>query len=134
MKDPAIILIVDDDADDREIFRDAFKSHKDDVEYILIDNGDSLMNYLHDEKNTVPSLILLDLNMPGKGGRELLKELKGNGDLLHIPVIVFTTSSSERDRQTIYQLGGNCFVTKPDTFHKLVDLTKSIVRLWFPEP
>jgi DNA-binding response OmpR family regulator len=134
MKTPGPILIVDDDADDREIIRDAFMSHKTDIEYIFIDNGEVLLQYLHEHENdTLPSLIMLDLNMPGKDGRESLKELKGNKLFIQIPTIVFTTSSSYRDRSVVYELGANCFVTKPDTFNKLVELTKCIVRLWLPE-
>ena len=135
MKSPGPILIVDDDADDREIIRDAFLSHKDDVEYVFIDNGEVLLQYLRDyTEETLPSLIMLDLNMPGKDGRESLKELKSDATFIQIPTVVFTTSSSYRDRHTVYELGANCFVTKPDTFNKLVELTKCIVKLWLPEP
>jgi CheY-like chemotaxis protein len=134
MKTSGPILIVDDDADDREIIRDAFLSHKDDIEYVFIDNGEVLMQYLQDHaQDTLPSLIMLDLNMPGKDGRESLKALKTDAKYQPVPIIVFTTSSSYRDRQMVYQLGCNCFVTKPDTFNKLVELTKCIVKLWLPE-
>ena len=125
------ILIVDDDADDREIIRDAFQSTAEDQEYQFIENGDKLMEYLEGEVNEhLPSLILLDLNMPGKDGRETLKELKINKRYQCIPTLVFTTSSSIRDKKTAYELGANCFITKPDTFNKLVELTKCINRLW----
>lgn len=128
------ILIVDDDSDDREIIRDAFLSHKNDVEYVFIDNGEILLQYLQEtEEKSMPCLIMLDLNMPGKDGREALKELKAHKKFQQIPTVVFTTSSSHRDRQVVYQLGGNCFVTKPDTFNKLVELTRCIVKLWLPE-
>src|SRR5215207_9994644 len=117
------IVIVDDDADDREIIKDAFGSSADGSEFIFLENGDKLMEYL--EVNLVhhlPSLILLDLNMPGKDGRETLKDIKTDKRYHQIPTVVFTTSSSHRDRIMAYDLGANCFVTKPDTFNKLVDL------------
>jgi len=131
MKRKYRILIVDDDADDREIIRDAFQTTLEDQDYIFIENGDRLLDYLveNHEANT-PSLIMLDLNMPGKDGRETLKEIKTDNRFQHIPTIVFTTSSSHRDKQTVYDLGANCFITKPDTFNKLIDLTASISKLW----
>ena len=125
------ILIVDDDADDREIIRDAFFNSLNDQDYVFLDNGEKLLEYLEQNiEQNIPSLIMLDLNMPGKDGRETLKEIKADRRFLQIPTIVFTTSSSLRDKQTVYDLGANCFVTKPDTFNKLLELTNSITRLW----
>lgn len=131
MKKKHQILIVDDDADDREIIRDAFVSTVEEQEYVFIENGDKLLDFLEQlADGDAPSLILLDLNMPGKDGRETLKEIKSNRRFHHIPTIVFTTSSSQRDRQMVYDLGANCFLTKPDTFNKLIEMTSSISRLW----
>ena len=98
-----IILIVDDDTDDREIIRDAFMSnHKDHREYVFIENGDKLMDYLNSaDNNSMPALIMLDLNMPGKDGREVLKDIKSDDRFRYVPTIVFTTSGSQKDRQTI---------------------------------
>jgi CheY-like chemotaxis protein len=131
MKPRHHILIVDDDADDREIIKDAFISSAEEMEYIFLENGDRLIEYL--EKHVAsnpPSLVLLDLNMPGKDGRESLKEIKCDKRFQHIPVIVFTTSSSHRDRLMAYELGANCFITKPDTFNKLVEMAGCISQLW----
>ena len=131
MKRKHQILIVDDDADDREIIRDAFMNSIDEQEYVFIENGDKLLEFLeHLANGETPSLIMLDLNMPGKDGRETLKELKNDSRFHHIPTIVFTTSSSQRDKQMVYDLGANCFITKPDTFNKLIDMTSSISKLW----
>ena len=95
-------------------------------------NGDQLINHLISEpESSKPVVILLDLNMPGKDGRDVLKEIKGNKNLKTIPIIVISTSSSDKDRETSYQLGANCFVTKPDSFRELIDITDSIARLWF---
>ena len=130
-----VILIVDDDLDDREIIRDAFMSnHKTHREYLFIENGDLLLQYLEDgDGSESPALIMLDLNMPGKDGREALKDIKGSERFRHIPTVVFTTSSSQKDMQVSYDLGANCFITKPDTFNKLVEITRSIAQLWLPE-
>jgi CheY-like chemotaxis protein len=131
MKGRQNILIVDDDADDREIIRDAFMNATAGHEFVFLENGEKLIDYLKlNGENGQPSLILLDLNMPGKDGRETLREIKSDKRFHHIPTIIFTTSSSHRDRQIAYTLGANCFITKPDTFNKLVDLTQSIVKLW----
>ena len=125
------IVIVDDDADDREIIRDAFGSSAGEAEFVFVENGDKLMEYLEAHaNNNLPSLILLDLNMPGKHGRDTLRDIKTNKQYLQVPTIVFTTSSSYRDRIMAYDLGANCFITKPDTFNKLVDLAGCITRLW----
>ena len=123
------ILIVDDDNDDREIIKDAFVSGSIEIEYVFLENGDRLFQHLEKHADET-SLILLDLNMPGKDGRESLKELKTSKRLHHIPVVVFTTSSSQRDRMMAYDLGANCFITKPDTFNKLVEITGCIAKLW----
>ena len=134
MNTKRFILIVDDDTDDREILRDAFQAHnKNGQEYVLIESGDALLNYLHQNNEELPALIMLDLNMPGKDGRETLKELKASEAYQQIPIVVFTTSSSQRDQQMSYKLGANCFITKPDTFNKLVELTNAITHLWLSQ-
>ncbi len=126
------VFIVDDDADDRESIRDAFLENKHEQEYIFMKNGDQLIDHLYGvPRKPDPVVILLDLNMPGKDGKEILKEIKGNAALRTIPVIIMTTSSSERDRQLSYELGANCFVTKPDSYKDLIEITDSIARLWF---
>jgi CheY-like chemotaxis protein len=130
MKKRNSILIVDDDADDREVIRDAFVTNIQDQEYTFIENGDKLIQHLEENIDNLPSLIMLDLNMPGKDGRETLKEIRENRQYRQIPIIVFTTSSSLRDKENVYELGGNCFITKPDTFNKLIELTRAIGSLW----
>ena len=126
------VFIVDDDSDDRESIRDAFLENKHNQEYVFMKSGDQLIDHLASvPKGAKPVVILLDLNMPGKDGRDVLKEIKGNKELRGIPVIVLTTSSSEKDREASYELGANCFVTKPDSYRELVNITDSIARLWF---
>ncbi len=125
------IIIVDDDADDRQFMKDAFINTNEDHDYTSLENGDKLLEYLKAHcLDRMPSLILLDLNMPGKDGREILKEIRKNDRYLPIPIIVFTTSSSNRDRQIAYTIGANCFITKPDTFNQLTELARCISKLW----
>ena len=125
------VFIVDDDEDDRESIRDAFLENKHFQNYVFMQSGDQLMGHFSDAVVPAnPSLILLDLNMPGKDGKEVLKEMKRNEQLKPIPIIVITTSSSAADRDMSYKLGANCFVTKPDSYKELLELTDSIARLW----
>jgi len=125
------VFIVDDDADDRASIHDAFMANKHDHEYVFMKNGEQLIGHFSEEGvKHYPSLILLDLNMPGRDGRDVLKEIKETENLKLIPIVVLTTSSSNKDRETSYRLGANCFITKPDSYKELLTLTDSIARLW----
>lgn len=125
------VFIVDDDDDDRESIRDAFLANKHNQDYVFMKSGDQLMSHFKGSAHRHPSLILLDLNMPGMDGRDVIREIKKNDALKPIPIVVVTTSASEKDRETSYRLGANCFITKPNSYQELVDLTDSIARLWF---
>ena len=103
-----------------------------------VKDGEELMHYLrhqndfsNPEKAPEPSLILLDLNMPRKDGREALREIKSDPKLRHIPVVVLTTSRAEEDVVRSYEFGVNSFITKPLTFQGLVDAMKALGRYWF---
>ena len=125
------VFIVDDDEDDRESIRDAFKENKHAFDYVFMHSGDQLMgHFASDERKENPSLILLDLNMPGMNGKDVLKQMKKNESLKPIPVIVITTSSSPKERAASYELGANCFITKPDSYIELVAVTNAIAKLW----
>lgn len=125
-----LIYVVDDDADDREVVRDAFITNDSTIQCELIDSGDALLELLANASASRPSLIVLDLNMPGKDGREVLKELKSLPAYRTIPVVVFTTSSSQQDKLISYEAGANCFLSKPDTFDRLTDLARCLIQLW----
>ncbi len=104
------------------------------MDYVFIENGDELMRTLADcTENDYPSLILLDLNMPGMLGMQALKEIKENPQYTHIPTIVLTTSTLLTDRSASYSLGANCFLSKPPSYTELVSLTNAIARLWFAQ-
>ncbi len=132
------ILIADDDSEDRMMIRDAFEENRLANDLKFVEDGEELMNYLtrqgkfgNPETSPKPGLILLDLNMPKKDGREALKEIKNSPELRGIPVVVLTTSKAEEDIYRTYDLGVNSFITKPVTFQSLVAIAKELGRYWF---
>lgn len=133
-----IILIADDDAEDRMLVKDALDEGRLKNDIHFVENGEELVDYLHNrgrfsdkEKYPTPGLILLDLNMPKKDGREALKEIKADPHLRLIPVVVLTTSKAEEDILRTYDLGVSSFITKPVTFTALVDVMKTLSKYWF---
>src|SRR5437764_10021481 len=132
------ILMADDDPDDRMLTRDALTESRLLNDFETVEDGEDLMDYLlhrgkfsGDQERARPGLILLDLNMPRKDGREALREIKSHPELHSIPVVVMTTSKAEEDILSTYNLGANSFITKPVTFEGLVDVLKVIGRYWF---
>ncbi|MEK6776411.1 MAG: response regulator [bacterium] len=135
---PITILMADDDEDDRMMTKDALEESKLANDLYFVENGEELMDFLlHQGKYSAPvlsprpGLILLDLNMPKKDGREALREIKGDPHLRQIPIVILTTSKAEEDIFRTYDLGVNSFVTKPVTFESLVDLMKTLAKYWF---
>ena len=133
-----VILMADDDADDRLLAKDALAECRLANELHFVENGEELLDYLNRRGKYVnlansprPGLILLDLNMPKKDGRESLKEIKDDPRLRTIPVVVLTTSSADTDISRIYELGANSFITKPVSFDSLVEVMKILGRYWF---
>lgn len=131
------ILMADDDEDDRLLARDALNESKVLNEFHSVEDGVELMKYLRKEppysdgaQYPLPSLILLDLNMPRMDGREALALIKADPALRGIPVIILTTSKAEEDMLRGYALGAASYITKPVTFEKLVELMKSLGRYW----
>lgn len=130
--------MADDDPDDRMLTRDALTESHLLNDFETVEDGEDLMDYLlhqgkfsGDASRPHPGLILLDLNMPRKDGREALKEIKAHPDLRSIPVVVMTTSKAEEDILCTYDLGVNSFITKPVTFEGLVDVLKILGKYWF---
>jgi CheY-like chemotaxis protein len=128
-----LIFIVDDDPDDRQIILDAFLENSPQIDYVFIENAETLLENLYSDESDFPALILLDLNMPGMLGLQALKEIRNNKKFCQIPIIVLTTSMLNQDRKASYELGASCFLKKPDSFGELVDITNSIVKLWLHE-
>jgi len=132
-----VILMADDDDDDRVLARDALCECKVDGNLRFVENGEELMDYLYHRgkyqqsgQAPRPGLILLDLNMPRKDGREALKEIKADPDLRRIPVVVLTTSEADTDIGAVYELGANSFISKPFQFEALVNVMKMIGQYW----
>lgn len=137
-KNSVPILIADDDMDDCEMIRDALRESRLLNEVHFVHDGEQLLTFLHHkrelsrlEKNLLPGLILLDLNMPKMDGREVLIEIKKHPELHQIPIIVLTTSQAEEDIIRSYNLGANSFITKPIEFKTLVQVMRDIGRYWF---
>ena len=132
------ILLADDDEDDRLLAREALSESRLANDLHVVSDGEELMDYLYRrgqyaalEDSPRPGLILLDLNMPKKDGREALREIKSDPVLRQIPVVVLTTSKAEEDIYRTYDLGANSFITKPVMFESLVRVMKDLGRYWF---
>ncbi len=134
---PVTILLADDDEEDRMLTADALAESRVMNDLRFVEDGEELLSYLYrrgrfadPQTSPRPGLILLDLNMPRKDGREALREIKADPDLRQIPVVVLTTSKAEEDIFRTYDIGANSFITKPVQFQSLVNLMKEIGRYW----
>ncbi|HEY9829092.1 MAG TPA: response regulator [Stenomitos sp.] len=135
---PVTILMADDDPDDCMLAREALAESRLANDLHFVSDGEELMDYLYQRgKYSIPgsaprpSLILLDLNMPKKDGREVLNELKSDPHLRQIPVLVLTTSQAEEDILRSYYLGANSYITKPVTFSSLIEVMQTLSKYWF---
>lgn len=133
-----IILIADDDEDDRMFTKEAFDENFEDNEIRFVNDGVELLDYLRRKNKYAnpassprPSIILLDLNMPRMDGREALQEIKNDPKLRTIPVVILTTSKAEHDIAKTYDLGVNCFITKPVSFTAFLEVTRTLGHYWF---
>jgi CheY-like chemotaxis protein len=134
---PIVILLADDDEEDRMLAGDALEASRVVNDLRFVEDGEELLDYLYHRGNyaepgssPTPGLILLDLNMPRKDGREALREIKADPELRRIPVVVLTTSKAEEDIYRTYDLGANSFITKPVSFEGLVAVMRDIGRYW----
>jgi CheY-like chemotaxis protein len=137
-KQPVTILLVDDDEEDLVMTKEALRESRLGNDLRTAQDGEELMDYLlrrgrftDPSDSPSPGLILLDLNMPRKDGREALAEIKANPELRKIPVIVLTTSQAEEDIFRTYDLGVSSFITKPVTFAGLVQAMRVLSQYWF---
>lgn len=133
-----VILIADDDEDDRLMTKEAFEELQIKNELFFVKDGVELLEYLNHqgayadpESSPRPGLILLDLNMPRMDGREVLMAIKKDDNLKSIPVSIFSTSKAEEDVLRSYNLGVNCFITKPVTYKALVKAISQLNSFWF---
>jgi CheY-like chemotaxis protein len=135
---PITILMADDDPDDRQLTKEALIEGRLINEIRFVENGEEMMDYLRrtgryapPAESPRPGLILLDLNMPRKDGRTVLKEIKSDPALRTIPVVVLTTSKADEDVYRSYDLGVNSYIVKPVTFEALVDILVTLEKYWF---
>jgi len=129
------ILLVEDNPGDVRLTIEAFKDSKLKNNIFVVGDGVEAMDFLHREGKFAnmprPDLILLDWNLPKKNGREVLSEIKIDGNLRHIPVVILTTSKSEQDIMKAYNLYANCYITKPADLIHFLSVVKSIEDFWF---
>ena len=137
-RQPIVILIADDDEEDQMLTRETFEDRRLANELRFVKNGEEVMQYLRRQGKFAepwtsprPGLILLDLNMPRKDGRECLAEIKSDVEFRDIPVFVLTTSRAEEDVHQTYELGGSSFISKPVTYESLLALVRTLSHYWF---
>ena len=136
-KKPVTILMADDDPEDRQLTREAFEENHLANDLRFVEDGEELLDYLnHRGKYSDPAsapwpgIILLDLNMPRKDGREALQELKSDPRFRGIRVVIMTTSKAEEDVVRSYDLSAASYITKPVTFERLVEVVRALGRYW----
>lgn len=132
-----VVLMVDDDEDDCMLGKGAFKQSKAPGRFYCVEDGSEMFDYLFhagkfekDGVTTLPALILLDLNMPRKDGRQALREIKSIPAFQGIPIVIFTTSRDKEDRAYCLEIGANAFITKPSGFPGWVKTMKFLAAQW----
>ncbi len=128
------ILLVEDNPGDVRLTQEAFRDSKLPVKFNVVMDGEDALNYLYRrppyEEATRPDIILLDLNIPKKDGREVLSEIKNDESLKFVPVVVLTTSNAEQDIVRTYNLNVNAYINKPVDFDKFFDIVQKIEEFW----
>ncbi|MBD2356622.1 response regulator [Tolypothrix sp. FACHB-123] len=129
------VLLVEDNPGDAQLTRIALEDSKISVHLSVVEDGVEAMAFLRKEDKYAavphPDIVLLDLNLPKKDGREVLAEIKGDKHLKRIPVVVLTTSQAEEDIVKAYNLAANCYITKPVDFDQFVKIIRTIENFWF---
>ena len=133
---PLTILLIEDDPADQKLIKASLKNQRIANDLYIVNSAEEALDFLHSRgdytsENTLPALMLLDLNMPGMGGKEFLKQIKGDETLKQIPVVILTTSSSERDIVDSYRLQAAGYVHKPVTLDEFKQVMGEIEDYWF---
>jgi CheY-like chemotaxis protein len=123
------ILLADDDADDRELFGEVIAETGLKVKLEYAEDGKDLMNILENTSRELPHVIFLDLNMPNKSGRECLELIRKSTRLKHIPVVIYSTSSSLNDIDDTFEKGANLYVRKPSSYHDLLTMARNVLKI-----
>jgi len=128
------VLLIEDNPGDVRLTREALNQGENSCRLNVVQDGEQAMDYLYcrDRFTTAlrPDLILLDLNLPRRSGLDVLAEVKGDSSLGTIPVIIFTSSKSEREISSSYELRANCFITKPVSLDRFMEVVRSIEQFW----
>lgn len=129
------ILVVEDNAGDARLIKEVLNDNKIYSSLYIVNDGVEAMNFLRNkgkyETSPKPDLIILDLNLPRKDGREVLAEIKSDEELKHIPIVIMTISQAEEDILKSYNLHANCYITKPIDLNQFIKVVKSIEDFWF---
>ncbi len=129
------ILLADDDEDDCLFFKDALKELHSENHLHILTNGDDLLEYLHDHPNSLPDVIFLDINMPGKNGTECLEKIRENKKFKDIPVVIYSTSGVDKDVDVSFRYGANIYIKKPTEFLKLKKMISDVIDMdWTQHP
>lgn len=123
------MIMVDDDVDDREMFTEAAAELNLNLDVSCMESGRDLINLLNNIENKLPDVIILDLNMPDRSGRECLDYIRSSEKLKHVPVVIYSTSSSGKDIEDTYDKGANLYIRKPSSFSDLRLIIKAIAGL-----
>jgi two-component system, chemotaxis family, response regulator Rcp1 len=131
---PVDILLVEDNPGDVRLTQEAFRDARIEVRLSVVMDGEEALNYLYRRGQyaevTRPDIILLDLNIPKKDGREVLQEIKRDESLRYVPVVVLTTSNAEQDIVRTYNLNVNAYINKPVDFDRFFEIVQKIEEFW----
>lgn len=130
-KENDYFIVAEDDPDDTLLLKDAFMEIGENIP-IFVDNGKALLDRVNRliEKNIIPKLLMIDLNMPMMDGKSVVKQLKSNAETSNIPLVILSTSKNKADVETLKMLGADDFFSKPSSYKALVDIAKSITTKW----
>lgn len=128
------MVLADDDLDDQYMLRKAVEQTQYNVKLKCLDSAEELLDYLNftiaNDRKGLPDLVLLDLNMPGMGGKVALKKIRDSEKMNTIPIVVYTTSNSQLDIDEAYSTGANTVIVKPGTYSEMIGMAKSLCDYW----
>ena len=128
-KEPVKIILAEDDQDDQELFMEALYATKVPSEVITVENGEELINTLKDPAEPKPDIVFIDINMPVKGGKEALAEIKSDQELKEIPAVMLSTSNHPKDIEETFDKGANLYIQKPSSFTGFILILKKVFIL-----
>lgn len=129
--EPLKIILAEDDNDDQELFIDAVDATNVPAEIITVGNGEELVNTLKDDSEPKPDIVFIDINMPVKGGKEALAEMKSDEELKDIPAVMLSTSNSQKDIEDTLNKGADLYIQKPSSFKGFILILKKVFVLYW---